>query len=109
MYISTISIIVYYNPLNNPPINRPPSNRGLLAQGSMTIVAQGPQKVTDRFIAPRLVSELASEGASGRLFSQSQSNKNATRFGPIYQQDVHFNLIQSRIASCLFVRCHENV
>ena len=35
------------------------------------------------FIAPRLVSELASEGASGRLFSQTQSNKNATRFGPI--------------------------
>ena len=34
-------------------------------------------------IAPRLVSELASEGASGRLFSQTQINQNATRFGPI--------------------------
>ena len=56
-------------------------------------------------IAPRLVSELASEGASGRLFSQTQSNKNATRFGPIYHAIVHFNLIQIRIASCLFVWC----
>ena len=58
-----------------------------------------------KFIAPRLVSELASEGASGRLFSQTQINKNATRFGPIYHRHVHFNLIQTRIASCLFVRC----
>ena len=56
-------------------------------------------------IAPRLVSELASEGASGRLFSQTQINKNATRFGPIYHRHVHFNLIQTRIASCLFVWC----
>ena len=55
-------------------------------------------------VAPRLVSELASEGASGRLFSQTQNNKNATRFGPIYHRHVHFNLIQIRIASCLFVR-----
>ena len=34
-------------------------------------------------IAPRLVSELVSEGASGRLFSQTPINKNATRFEPI--------------------------
>ena len=36
-----------------------------------------------KFIAPRLVSELVSEGASGRLFSQTPINKNATRFEPI--------------------------
>ena len=58
---------------------------------------------TQLFFAPRLVSELASEGASGRLFSQTQINQNATRFGPICEGTVRFNLIETRIASCLFV------
>ena len=63
---------------------------------------------TPTLLFPRLVSELASEGASGRLFSQTQINKNATRCGPIYHRHVHFNLIETRIASCLFVSRHEN-
>ena len=56
---------------------------------------------------PPLVSELVSEGTSGRLFSQVQSETIASRFWPICSRDRHFNLIRFRIGSRLFVWCNE--
>ena len=61
-------------------------------------------------IAPRLVSELASEGARGGCLARLRSTRMQRDLDPctVYHRHVHLNLIQIRIASCLFVRCRSN-